>query len=138
MTALLLKAFSPMVIKGNIEPPVRRFSIHRLALVVLFLILLLWGALLTLAMHQAVLPDKASGMVAVVFSPAMESDKMFTSVLRSDGLLVREIGFGNIWIVYSDNEGFVGRLKAEGAWSAFSPVVFDPLAVGGCFGMALR
>ncbi len=112
------------------------FATHWLAVSLLLGVVLLWGGLLALAVYKAALPEQATGTVVVVFPPTMPADQVFAGVLHADGVLARETWFENVWIVYSNREGFVGRLKSQGALIIFAPVPFDSVAVGGCFGVA--
>lgn len=86
-----------------------------------------------LTLRSAALPDERSGTVVAVFPPDTEADDIFAAVLNADGRLVNATWFDSAWLVHSDQTGFVGRLREQGAWAAFRPALFQPLTLGGCF-----
>jgi hypothetical protein len=45
---------------------------------------------------------------------------------------------GRAWLAEAEEPGFVGRLKAAGAWAAFHPETFAVLPGGGCFYISVR
>ena len=55
------------------------------------------------------------------------------AIVEAGGVPVLRHPGGLLWLVQSDRDGFVGRLKAAGAWAAYSPDVLAVLPQGGCF-----
>jgi len=104
-----------------------------LPLVLLLLTLIFWGGFMTFALRSAALPDDSFGTVAVVFPPGQPAEQLFNAVLLAEGRLVNSTWLDSVWLVHSEQPGFVGRLKAGGAWVAFKPSLLQPLTVGGCF-----
>ena len=99
----------------------------------LIITLLFWAGFMALVLNDARLNADASGTVVAVFPRAKTPETIFTDVLAADGRLVRNTWFDNVWVLHSDRPGFVGRLEASGALAAYSPVPFQPVALGGCF-----
>ena len=106
---------------------------HWLPLVLLLITLVFWAGFMAFALRGAALSGEASGAVVVVFPPQRSMEQMFNAVLLSDGQLVNSTWFDSAWVVYSEQPGFVRRLKAAGAWAAFKPSLFSPITVAGCF-----
>jgi hypothetical protein len=104
-----------------------------LPLILLLLTLVFWAGFMTLALRSAALPDEAAGTVAVVFPFGQRSEQSFNALLLAEGRLVSNTWLDTVWLVHSAKPGFVGRLKALGAWTAFKPSLLQSLTVGGCF-----
>ena len=113
------------------------FAEHGLPLALLLITVLFWLVFMGLVIRDAALPDAASDTVIVVFPPTQPTHDIYGGILRAHGQVVQNTWFDNIWLVRSATSGFVGRLKAEGAWAAFSPVAFQATMIGGCFAGAV-
>ena len=106
-----------------------------LPLILLLLTLSFWAGLMGWALSAARLGPQASGSVVVVFPWGAPAHEMFAVLRAADGRLERTTWFGNVWVVYGETAGFVGRLEAAGARGVYSPLMFQPMALGGCFGV---
>ncbi|MCP5419059.1 MAG: hypothetical protein H6970_01020 [Gammaproteobacteria bacterium] len=106
---------------------------HRHAALLLLAVLAAWSLLLGLALWQLRLNDEQAGKVVVLFPPAWDAQTHFERTLRAGGLVVGQAPLANLWVVYSEQAGFVGRLKDQGAWIAFQPAPFAIVTLGGCF-----
>lgn len=106
---------------------------HGLALAFLAGLLVLWLGVFGWVLRDAALPDTATGTVLAVFPPDQPAHAIYTAILAAGGGVAQNTWFGNIWLVQSDEPGFVGRLQAAGAWAAFAPQSVQPVALGGCF-----
>ena len=114
--------------------PARASRLERwLPLILLLLTLLFWAGLMGWALAAARLEAAASGSVAVVFPRGTPAHEMFRALRMADGRLERTTWLDNIWVVYSETPGFVGRLEVAGASRAYSPMLFQPVSLGGCF-----
>jgi hypothetical protein len=105
---------------------------HGFAFALMAGVVLVWLAVLSLALRAAALPGEASGTMFVVFPPGISEDEAFASTIGAGGRPVRR-AFGNFaWIVHAEEKGFVGQIEANGALAAFrSGPAGIPLA--GCF-----
>lgn len=93
---------------------------------------------MSVALIQAALPPDEHGIVVAVFPPGLgDETAVFGAVVAAGGRPLRGSWFGNVWTVAGDEPGFVGRLKDAGAWAAFAPGIFSPVALGGCFSAPL-
>ncbi|MGI9464155.1 MAG: hypothetical protein ACR2OM_09455 [Aestuariivirgaceae bacterium] len=90
---------------------------------------------MALSMRAAALPAEASGTVLAVFPPSAKSDEVFASLVRAGGKPLRETWLPFVWVVSSDQPGFAGRLKAEGAIGAYGEMPVSP-QLAGCFAFA--
>ena len=113
--------------------PIKAFADHNLPLVLLVATLLVWAGFMAVVIRDAMLSDAASGTVAAVFPPGRTAHENYTGILRAEGSIVQTTWFDNIWLVRSERAGFVGRLKQQGAWTAFAANSFQPVVLGGCF-----
>jgi hypothetical protein len=57
---------------------------------------------------------------------------LFDKTLQAGGAVAGQTPVAGLWVVYSERAGFVGRLKAQGAWAVFQPVPFTAMTLGGC------
>lgn len=101
--------------------------------VLLGLALLFWIGLMTAALYQAALPANAKGAMVAVFPPRTPPAKIFSAVVAADGRLVNSTWLGFAWVVQSEHQGFVDRLRQQGAYAAFRPDVFQPITTAGCY-----
>lgn len=60
--------------------------------------------------------DQQAGVVAALFSPAMDRAGMLRAVIMAGGAPVQQGGFGAVIVAASDVPGFAKRLRAQGAW----------------------
>ena len=95
--------------------------------------LLLGVGLIALNFYLFALPDERSGALVAVFPPGIDPQTMYNAVIGADGRLVNSTWLSNAWVVYSDQPGFTGRLKAAGAWATYAPEMVQPLTLGGCY-----
>ena len=109
------------------------FVDHGLPLILLATTLVFWAGFMTWVIRDAMLTDAASGTVVAVFPPVRAAQENYSSILRAEGFIVQNTWFDNIWVVRSERAGFVGRLKVQGAWTAFTANAFQPVVLGGCF-----
>lgn len=106
---------------------------HGLALVLVASLLLLWLGVFGWVLHDAALPDTATGTVLAVFPLDRLPHEIYTAILQAGGGVAQNTWFDTIWLVQSDEAGFVGRLKAGGAWEVFAPQNLQSVTLGGCF-----
>ncbi len=114
-----------------------------LSLKILLLLLGLWLAVMAVALPLAALPETAAGRMLVVFPPGVSADARLLAIAEAEGRPVLPVLGGRLWLVESAGEeaegaGFVGRLKAAGAWAAYRPETFAVLPNGGCFYISVR
>lgn len=104
---------------------------HGFALALGALALAVWAVVTGVALTQAALNEEAGGTVLAVFPPGTPTADAFTAVVRAGGEPVRQTWIPFAWVARSDGGGFVGRLKAEGAVTAYGELSVGP-ALGGC------
>ena len=105
----------------------------------IFLLLFgLWIAVMAVALPLASLPEEAAGRVVVAFPPGLSAEARLLAVAEAGGSPVLPLLGGRLWMAEGDGAGFVGRLKAAGAWAAFRPETFAVLPDGGCFYISVR
>jgi hypothetical protein len=114
-------------------PASAAFSDFWLLTIPLLVTLLIGAGLLALNLRISSLPDDSSGTVLVIFPPRFQPEHIFDSVLRADGRLINSTWFDSVWVVYSEQAGFVERLKAQGAWAALNPALLQSVSISGCF-----
>lgn len=105
---------------------------------ILLLFAALWLAVMAVALPLASLPETASGRVLVAFPPGLDPDRRLLAIAAAEGRPVLPMMGGLAWLAEADDPGFVGRLKAAGAWAAFRPDTFAVLPNGGCFYISVR
>ncbi|HYH39662.1 MAG TPA: hypothetical protein VD860_15675 [Azospirillum sp.] len=94
--------------------------------------LLLAGSLAaTLALQLA--PPEGSGLVAAWFPPGVAPGEAVGRIAAADGRLVTAGGVAGLWIVFSEETGFAGRLYDAGAW-----LVLNAEGASGCLGNGRR
>ncbi|MGF1628456.1 MAG: hypothetical protein ACFCUT_03200 [Kiloniellaceae bacterium] len=98
----------------------------------------LWLAVMAIALPLAALPESAGGRVLAVFPPTLGADARLLAIAEADGRPVMSFLDGLVWLTEPADDrsgapGFVGRLKAAGAWAAYHPDSFAVLPQGGCF-----
>lgn len=112
---------------------------HGIALKVLLLLFGLWLAAMAIALPSAALDDTESGLVLVAFpTMGVGEDRNLLRVAAAEGRPIRSLLGGRLWLAQSDEPGFVGALKAAGAWAVFSPDMLTALPQGGCFDISVR
>ncbi|WP_340118327.1 hypothetical protein [Pelagibius sp. 7325] len=102
------------------------------------LFLALWLAVMAVALPLASLPEEAAGRVLVAFPPGQSPDARLLAIAAAGGRPVLPMLGGRAWLAEAQEPGFVGRLKAAGAWAAFRPATFAVLPGGGCFYISVR
>ncbi|CAO3381907.1 hypothetical protein [Azospirillum argentinense] len=104
---------------------------HGFALALGALALVVWAVVTGVALNQAALNEEDGGTVLAVFPPGTPTAEAFTAVVRAGGQPVRQTWIPFAWVARSDGGGFVGRLKEEGAVTAYGELSVGP-ALGGC------
>ncbi len=104
---------------------------HGYALALGALALAVWAAVTGVALQQAALKEEDAGTVLAVFPPGTPSGDAFAAVVRAGGQPVRQTWIPFAWVAKADGQGFVGRLKQEGAMTAYGELSVGP-ALGGC------
>lgn len=92
---------------------------HGFALALMAGVILLWLVVLGFALRAAALPGEASGTMLVVFPPGIAEDEAFASTIGAGGRPLRRALGSFLWVVDAEDEGFVGRVEANGALAAF-------------------
>jgi len=105
--------------------------------------LALWAVVMAVALPLAALPEEAGGRVLVVFPPSLPADARLLAIIEAEGRPVLPLAGGLVWLTEPADDqsgvpGFVGRLKAAGAWAAYHPDTFAVLPQGGCFYISVR
>lgn len=112
-------------------------SEHRVALWLFGTVLAVWLAGMAVALRDAALPDAAEGKVLAVFPLDMADGAAFDAVIRAGGRPVRKTWAGFAWVAQGEGEGFVGRLRDEGAVTAFGEIPVVGPALGGCMAVSV-
>lgn len=111
---------------------------HRIALGLFGGVLALWLVAMGIALTGAALPDgEGDGLVLAVFPPGTPDTEMFAALARAGGEPVRATWVGFAWVTRGDGEGFVGRIRREGAWAAFGDIPVAGPALGGCMAVSV-
>ena len=71
-------------------------------------------------------------MVMAVFAPSMDEEAVLAAVVKAGGRPVRHLWPGSVMIVNGEGNGFVSRLRAEGAIAAYGELPMGPV-LAGCF-----
>jgi len=100
--------------------------------------LALWVVTMAVALPLGALPENAGGRVLAVFPPSLGPDARLLAIVEAEGRPVLGFLGGLVWLTEPADDksgapGFVGRLKAAGAWAAYHPDTFAVLPQGGCF-----
>ena len=107
-------------------------SNRKLAIVWLLLLTVTWVTPVASALNKTLLADDDTGTVVVLFPVGSTPSENFERILGAGGGFVGQTWLEQAWIASSYERGFVGRLKAQGAWAIFHPVLLDPAALLGC------
>lgn len=91
-----------------------------------------WLMFTGVAVSRAVLPDTAQGLVLAAFPWRADDDAVFAAVVGAGGQPLRRTWLPNVWVAAGDDPGFVGRLRAAGAWATFGEVPVGLPQLGGC------
>jgi hypothetical protein len=105
---------------------------RKLMLILGLLLAVSWLPSSLLLAKTTLLAAEASGGMLVVFPLHWNAEQTFKEILQAQGSVIARTGFASIWIVHSARAGFVGRLKARGAWFALDPIVLDPASLLSC------
>lgn len=97
-------------------------------------VIAIWLALMAFALDRLALPDAATGQLTAVFGAEPEEPELFQRIVEAGGRPVRSTGFGRVWVVYGDDPGLAGRLRAEGARLVVRELGFGVL-MAACFGI---
>lgn len=95
------------------------------------LVLVVWVAVMAVTLSQAALTEDAGGTVLAVFPPGTPDATVFGAVVRAGGEPVRRTWIPFAWVARAEGDGFVGRLKREGAMTVYGDLSVGP-ALGGC------
>jgi hypothetical protein len=90
---------------------------------------------MAIIMRAGALSPEASGTMLAVFEPNTPSDKVFASIINAGGKPIRQTSFGFIWVATSEEVGFSGRLKENGAIGSYRNLPLSP-TIAGCFALA--
>jgi len=126
-------------LKKTLDGPVRArqqetVQRHTWVWVCLLMLLVTWAPVFAIHIYRTSLGDPGTGTVVVVFSPALSTRDLFQNVTEANGSLVRPVRwFPRMWIARSLEPGFVGRLKARGAWGVYSTDLLSAQALLSCF-----
>ena len=58
----------------------------------------------------------ASGEMGVFFAPWVSTHDAITAIAAAGGGLANSTRLGNVFVAYAPDEGFVDRVRAQGAW----------------------
>lgn len=105
---------------------------HGLALLMVLAIFLVWAGGMLFALRDAALPDKASGVMLVVFPLDRTQEDILASIVAAGGRPIRVSWPQNVWVVSGDTAGFTGRLYKSGALAAYTKFPMGPV-LAGCF-----
>ena len=83
--------------------------------------------------------DPGTGTLVVVFPPTRSTRDVFRGIADAKGAPVGPVGWApSTWIVQSAETGFAGRLREQGAWGVYSPLLLSVRQVLSCSGMVAR
>jgi len=97
-----------------------------------FLLFITWMVPFSVAVSEVILRDQDTGAVLVFFPARSTARENFDRIVDAGGAFGGPALMGHAWLAYSYDAGFVGRLKGNGAWAVFDPLLLDPLALMGC------
>lgn len=111
-----------------------RFSAHWLAAGIAAALLLIWAAVMAVAIRDAALPPDATGRIFVVFPPGLASEDAVRKIAAAGGRPVSQTWFSSVWVVASDRTNFVGELERQGAVGAYGELPVG-IQLAGCFAL---
>jgi hypothetical protein len=95
---------------------------HRLALRLLVAFIGAWLGAFWLALASARLPAETDGWVLAIFPPGLDGPAVSARIIDAGGFPAEPIGAPFAWTAYSPVDGFVGRLRAQGAMLVIPPL----------------
>jgi len=103
------------------------------------LVLLTWIPVLAIHLRNMSVADPGAGTLVVVFPPTRSTRDVFRGIADAKGAPVRPVRWApSAWIVQSAETGFAGRLREQGAWGVYSPLLLSVRQVLSCSGMVAR
>ena len=101
-------------------------SDHRLALILMIGILVLW-----LVMMAFLLRPQADRPLLVVFPPHWSDQQRFDTVIAVQGRFLDRTALGPVWAIDSGGDpAFADRLYGRGVWWILSELPFSPVLTG--------
>ena len=120
-------------------PARRRLSRRAWIGACVLLVLLTWIPVLAIHFRNMSVADPGSGTLIVVFPPTWSSRDVFRGIADAKGAPVGSVRWApSTWIVQSAETGFAGRLREQGAWGVYSPLLLSARQVLSCSGMVVR
>lgn len=103
------------------------------------LVLLTWIPVLAIHLRNMSVADPGTGTLIVVFPPTRSTRDVFRGIAGANGAPVGPVRWApSTWIVQSAETGFAGRLREQGAWGVYSPLLLSVRQVLSCSGMVVR
>jgi hypothetical protein len=100
------------------------------------LVLLTWVPVLAIHLRNMSVADPGAGTLVVVFPPTRSTRDVFRGIADAKGAPVGPVRWApSTWIVQSAETGFAGRLREQGAWGVYSPLLLSARQVLSCSGM---
>ncbi|WP_137390520.1 hypothetical protein [Rhodoligotrophos defluvii] len=115
--------------------PSRRSNPHWLAAGIGVALLVVWLAVMALAIRDAALAPDATGRMFVVFPPGLDDTAMVNRIAAAGGQPVRQTWIDSVWVVAGDRPGLAGALKDQGALGAYGELPVG-MQLAGCFAWA--
>ncbi len=116
----------------NAKGKTARWPEHRLALRLGGVVIAVFLIGMGYALNAAALGNNAIGVMLVVFNPVDAQENVIKAIFTSGARPVRPVFSSFVWIVFTDQEGSVGRMKQQGAIAAFDELPLTP-TFAGCF-----
>ena len=103
------------------------------------LVLLTWIPVAAVHLRNMSVADPGTGTLIVVFPPTQSTRNVFRGIADAKGAPVGPVRWApSTWIVQSSDAGFAGRLREQGAWGVYSPLLLSVRQVLSCSGMVVR
>jgi hypothetical protein len=120
-------------------PARKRLSPRALIGACVLLMLLTWIPVLAIHLRNMSAADPGTGTLIVVFPPTRSTRDVFRGIADAKGAPVGPVRWApSTWIVQSAETGFAGRLREQGAWGVYSPLLLSMRQVLSCSGMVVR
>ena len=103
------------------------------------LVLLTWIPVLAIHLRNMSVADPGTGTLVVVFPPTRSTREVFRGIADAKGAPVGPVRWApSTWVVQSADTGFAGRLREQGAWGVYSPLLLSARQVLSCSGMVAQ
>ena len=108
---------------------------HKFAFTFFGVVMLAWLLVMLVLVRNAALPAEATGAMLAVFNPGVSETEAVQMIAAAKGRIIKQSGVSFAWLVQSDEAGFAGRLKANGAIGAYRELPIS-IELAGCLAVA--